>query len=259
MLGRWHKQMPKITSCGKSDVGLKRANNEDAFLVRPEQGFCLVADGVGGAAAGELASRTFAETALEVFSGTGPRSEKETVRLVQKAFAWANERILTHVKENPRHEGMGCTAELMAFCSEGFVLGHMGDSRTYRLRKGQLKQLSRDHSFVQGQIDQGLITPAEARNHPMRHLVLRAVGIEEDVALDLVRGKAFPGDVFLLCSDGLTDVVDDTMIRNVLSLAEPLSRKAEELIGLANSAGGYDNITVALSEVMHTTQRLSEG
>ncbi|MDY6952596.1 MAG: Stp1/IreP family PP2C-type Ser/Thr phosphatase [Thermodesulfobacteriota bacterium] len=244
--------MPKIATFGKTDVGLRRTNNEDAFVTRPEQGFCLVADGVGGAAAGEFASRIFAETTLEVFSGTDRRSEKETVHLVQKAFAWANDRILTHVKATPRHEGMGCTAELVAFSNEGFVLGHVGDSRTYRLRKGQLKQLSRDHSFVQDQIDQGLITPTEARNHPMRHLVIRAVGIDEDVALDLVRGKAFPGDVFLLCSDGLTDGVDDTMIRNVLSLAEPLSEKAEKLVGLANSAGGYDNITVALSEVMHT-------
>lgn len=253
MLGRWRKQMPEITSFGKSDVGLKRANNEDAFVVSPEQGFCLVADGVGGAAAGELASGIFARTTSEVFSGSDRRSEKKTVHLVQKAFGWANERILAHVKENPSHEGMGCTAELVAFSSEGFVLGHVGDSRTYRLRQGQLKQLSRDHSFVQDQIDQGLITSAEARNHPMRNLLLRAVGNEENVALDLVRGKVLPGDIFLLCSDGLTDLVDDTMIRNVLSLTTPLSQKAEELVALANSAGGYDNITVVLSEVMHGT------
>jgi len=253
MPGTWHKQMPRVTFFGKSDVGLKRANNEDAFLVGSEQGFCLVADGVGGAAAGELASGIFARTTSEVFSGPDRRSEKETVHLVQKAFGWANERILAHVKDNPRHEGMACTAELVAFSTEGFVLGHVGDSRTYRLRQGELKQLSRDHSFVQDQMDRGLITPAEAKIHPMRHLVLRAVGNEEKVALDLVRGKALPGDVFLLCSDGLTDLVDDRVIGKVLSQTAPLSQKAEGLVALANSAGGYDNITVVLSEVVHGT------
>ena len=241
--------MSKIASFGKSDVGLKRRNNEDAFVVRPEIGLCLVADGMGGAAAGELASRIFAETTLEVFSAADGRSEKEALQLVQRAFGWANERILSHAKENPPHKGMGCTAELVAFSDEGFVLGHMGDSRTYRFRGGQLKQLSKDHSFVQDQIDHGLITFAEATKHPLRNLVLRAVGVEENLALDLVRGKTFPGDVFLLCSDGLTDMLDDTLIREIVSSTIPLPQKVEQLVDTANSAGGHDNITVVLSEV----------
>ena len=243
------KQMPHIAYFGKSDVGLKRANNEDAFLLRPDLGFCLVADGMGGAAAGELASGIFTETALEVFSKTVSRREKETLDLVQKAFAWANERVLDHVKDNPEHKGMGCTAELIAFFNEGFVLGHMGDSRTYRLRNGQLKQLSKDHSFVQDQVDQGLISQAEARNHPMRNIVLRAVGVKESLALDLVRGKATPGDLFLLCSDGLTDMIDDALIEDVLFPKSALPQKVERLIELAKSAGGFDNITVVLAEV----------
>lgn len=243
------KQMPQIAYFGKSDVGLKRANNEDAFLLRPDLGFCLVADGMGGAAAGELASGIFTETALEVFSKTVSRREKETLDLVQKAFAWANERVLDHVKDNPEHKGMGCTAELIAFLNEGFVFGHMGDSRTYRLRNGQLKQLSKDHSFVQDQVDQGLISQAEARNHPMRNIVLRAVGVKESLALDLVRGKTTPGDLFLLCSDGLTDMIDDALIEDVLFPKSALPQKVERLIELAKSAGGFDNITVVLAEV----------
>jgi protein phosphatase len=241
--------MLKIVFSGKSDVGLRRTNNEDTFVVSPERGLCLVADGMGGAAAGELASRIFTDTALEIFSTATSRSEKETLQLVQRTFAWANERVLSHVKENPHHKGMGCTAELVAFSDDGFVLGHMGDSRTYRLRNGQLKQLSKDHSFVQEQIDQGLITLAEARNHPMRNIILRAVGVKESVALDLVRGKAIPGDLLLLCSDGLTDMVDDTLILEVLSSTTLLSQKAEKLVELAKSAGGYDNVTVVLSQV----------
>ena len=241
--------MFKIVFSGKSDVGLRRTNNEDTFVVSPERGLCLVADGMGGAAAGELASRIFTDTALEIFSTATSRSEKDTLQLVQRTFAWANERVLSHVKENPHHKGMGCTAELVAFSDDGFVLGHMGDSRTYRLRNGQLKQLSKDHSFVQEQIDQGLITLAEARNHPMRNIILRAVGVMDSVALDLVRGKAIPGDLLLLCSDGLTDMVDDTLILEVLSSTIVLSQKAEKLVELAKSAGGYDNVTVVLSQV----------
>jgi serine/threonine protein phosphatase PrpC len=145
---------------------------------------------------------------------------------------------------------MGCTAELVGFFNEGFVLGHMGDSRTYRFRNGQLKQLTQDHSLVQDQIDHGLITPAEARNHPLRNVILRAVGVKKSAALDLIRGKAFPGDLFLLCSDGLTDMVDDTLIQETLSSSIVLPEKVENLVELAKSAGGYDNITVVLSEIV---------
>ena len=141
MFGLSHKRIPQTACFGKTDTGLRRSNNEDAFIVRPELGLCLVADGMGGAAAGELASNIFAETTLEVFSKTRGQPEQETFELVQRAFAWTNERILNHVKENPHHQGMGCTAELVAFSDESFVLGHMGDSRTYRFRTGQLKQL----------------------------------------------------------------------------------------------------------------------
>lgn len=241
---------PQIAAFGKSHPGLRRSNNEDAFIVRPELGFCLVADGMGGAAAGELASSIFAETTLEVFSGAAGQSEPETVELVQRAFRWANERILDHVKKNPHHQGMGCTAELVSFSSEGFVLGHLGDSRTYRFRNSQLKQLTQDHSLVQDQLNQGLITPAEARNHPMRNVILRALGVNESLSLDLVRGKTLPGDVFLLCSDGLTDMLEDTMIQEVLSFSTDLPQKVDKLIELANTAGGHDNITVVLSEVV---------
>ena len=241
--------MPEINFIGKSDSGLKRTNNEDCFMVRSELGFCLVADGMGGAAAGEIASRIFAETTLELFSSSAGRSEKETIELVQRAFNFANERILSHVKKNPHHKGMGCTAELMAFSDKGFVIGHMGDSRTYCLRDGQLKQLTQDHSLVQNQIEQGLITPAEARNHPLRNVILRAVGIKKKLALDLVRGITFSGDLFLLCSDGLSDMVDDNQIRNILFSTAPLLQKVEKLIESANAAGGYDNITVVLANI----------
>ncbi len=239
--------MPKIAFVGKTDVGLKRTNNEDAFVVKSALRFCLAADGMGGAAAGELASSIFAETAKKVFAGSVDRTEKEAISLVKKSFASANRRILDHVGRNKSHEGMGCTAELLVFYNSGYALGHIGDSRTYRLRQGALKQLTQDHSFVQDQINQGLISLEEAKNHHLRNVILRAVGVSDKLSLDILKGKILQGDLFLLCSDGLTDMVEDSKIQQVLSAPTPLPQKADELIDAAKSAGGNDNITVVLS------------
>jgi len=241
--------MLQIHSFGQSDRGLKRSNNEDVFLVRPGNGFFLVADGMGGAAAGEVASQIFAETALEVFSNKQVHSEQEATQWVQQVFGLANEKILNQGKQNPHYQGMGCTAELLTLYDQNYLVGHVGDSRTYLFRQNQLRQLTRDHSVVQNQIDQGIITPEEAKMHSLRNIILRAVGIEETLAVDLVRGKTFPGDLFLLCSDGLTDMVRNPSIQDVVSLFIPLDQKGEKLIELAKSEGGYDNITVVLCEV----------
>jgi PPM family protein phosphatase len=241
--------MRKIHYYGKSDIGLYREKNEDTFLVESDVGFCLVADGVGGAAAGELASRIFAESAFEVFLGYENSSKQKVMENIQKTFRMANEKILNHVTRNSIHERMGCTAELIVFFDGGFFLGHIGDSRTYRVREGLLKQLTKDHSLVQDQIDHGVLTPEQARNHSLKNVILRAVGAEENLALDLINGKIYPGDLFLLCSDGLTDMIDDDLIRRVLISAGNLSQKTEKLIELANAAGGRDNITVVLSEI----------
>jgi protein phosphatase len=241
--------MPNIKFYGKTDVGLVRGNNEDTFMVNPTARFCLVADGMGGAAAGETASRIFAQVAGIVFKDRTAADEQEAIHLVQATFQQANEQILNHVEQYPEHKGMGCTAELLAFTSTGFVIGHMGDSRTYRLRQGALKQLTKDHSLVQDQIDQGLITESQARTHSMRNVILRAVGVRPSPALDTLRGPIFPGDLFLLCSDGLTDLVEDSTITQVLNQDGDISTKPDYLIHLAKQAGGKDNITVVLAEI----------
>ncbi len=245
--------MLTIHAYGQSDPGLKRANNEDAFLVRPEMNLFAVADGMGGAAAGEVASQIFMDTALQVFSRQSHQPQLEMSQWVQEVFRQANERILQYAVENPHHQGLGCTAELITFFNQTYVLGHVGDSRAYLLRKGQLRQLTRDHSFLQEQIDQGLLTPEEAKNHSMRHVILRAVGIEDTLALDLLKGKVFSGDLFLLCSDGLTDMVGDSEIQNILLSSLRLEQKGEALIELAKVAGGKDNITVVLCEVIESS------
>jgi len=238
--------MPQEIFCGKTDIGLRRSNNEDAFIISPELGFCLAADGMGGAAAGELASKIFADTVLEIFADSTDQSEKEILYRVKKAFSFANEKILDDATQNPNHEGMGCTAELLAFFGDGFALGHVGDSRTYRFRNGQLRQLTQDHTLVQQQIEEGLISSENIRNHPLRNIILRALGQERELALDLLRGKILPGDLFLLCSDGLTDMVQDDQIQEILSSDIDIHRKADKLVESAKAAGGKDNITVVL-------------
>jgi serine/threonine protein phosphatase PrpC len=199
---------------------------------------------LGGAAAGELASRFFADATVDIFQQATDMNENKVVKRIQNSFRLANDRIRDHVMRNPSHKGMGCTAELMAFSDQGFVIGHLGDSRTYRFRNGLLKQLTHDHSFIQEQVDKGLITEENARRHPLRNVILKAVGINESLALDLIRGRTYPEDQFLLCSDGLTDMVEDITIGKVFKLPIPANKKVDQLIELALSGGGKDNITV---------------
>jgi protein phosphatase len=240
----------EIISCGKTDVGLRRSNNEDAFFVPPTAvTFSAVADGMGGAAAGEIASRIFVDTAQEIFAQR-PQSEQETYASVQEVFRLGNERIIEHVSDNPDHKGMGCTAELIGFYGDRYLVGHIGDSRTYLFRDGALRQITKDHSLVQNQLDQGLISPEDARRHPLRHIVLRALGIGAAVSMDIIRGKMQSRDIFLLCSDGLSDLIDDTAIQNILVAEKRLITSADLLIDAAKAAGGKDNITVVLCEVV---------
>jgi serine/threonine protein phosphatase PrpC len=241
----------RIISSGKTDIGLKRKNNEDAYLERLDLGVFAVADGIGGSAAGEIASGIFVETAREVFE-RGFYSDTETSTQIQEVFRQANERILLNTEEYPDHRGMGCTAELIAFRGGRFFIGHIGDSRTYLFRDGELRRITRDHSLVQDQLEKGLITPEDAKKHRLRNIVLRAVGIYPSVELDLINGRIAPGDITLLCSDGLTDMVDEDLIREILGSALGLTDKVEQLVESAKTAGGNDNITVVLCEVSNS-------
>ncbi len=170
--------------------------------------------------------------------------------MVEKTFRSANKKILDYAAKNPSHHGMGCTAELIAFHDQKFVLGHVGDSRTYLYRMGKLEQITRYHSLIQDQIDLGLLTKHDAKKSANRNIVLRAVGVQEHFLLDVIKKKYMRGDIFLLCTDGLTDMVEDIEIEKALSSNIKLHEKVENLINLANSAGGHDNITVALCEIV---------
>jgi len=241
--------MSRKKFAGQTDIGLKRKNNEDVFFISPDQFFCLAADGIGGAAAGAVASQIFAESTIETFGGISDRSGKEIKQHVQKAFRLANDNILQHVNQNPDHQGMGCTAELLAFSDDGFIVGHIGDSRTYCLRNKQLEQLTRDHTIVQQQLEAGLITRDKIKQHPLRNVIFRSLGLAGEVELDVLKGQAHSEDLFLLCSDGLTDMVSDDHICDILRTGADIDYKVEDLIAAAKSAGGNDNITVVLAAV----------
>ena len=240
----------RITALGRTDVGAKRKNNEDAFVILPSQRFAAVADGMGGAAAGEVASRIFVDTVREYFLRLDPTSEDDVNSTIREAFLQGNARIVHNAKSIPEYEGMGCTAELIGFFEDRYVVGHVGDSRTYIFRDGELRQITKDHSLVQHQVDQGLISDEEARNHSMKNIVLRALGIDLSLPLDIVRGRVLPRDIFLLCSDGLTDMLQDGEISIILSNGNSLAEKVDMLINEAITAGGKDNVTVVLCQAI---------
>ncbi len=243
-------EMALIAFSGATDIGLRRANNEDIFVIMADKGLFAVADGMGGAASGEAASRIFSDTVLEFFSDFPSWSGQGGPEMVREVFRAANKRILNKAGNDPMYQGMGCTAEILMFSGDRYVVGHVGDSRTYLLREGVLEQVTRDHSLVQAQIDNGSLTAVAARTHSLRHVILRAVGTDAALEVDIIEGVGFPGDLFLLCSDGLTDMIDDIRICEILSLSPDLKNAVENLIESANMAGGRDNITVVLCKVM---------
>ena len=240
----------QISACCESDTGLVRSYNEDSCLVNTEDGYFLVADGMGGEAAGDLASAFFRDTVVELFAST-PRhrlTDDSVHELIVECFQSAHERILSHVDQEPSHKGMGCTAELLVYQSDRIIIGHVGDSRTYRLRNSKLVQLTTDHSFVQQQADLGIISQDQVENHSLKNLILRVVGSGDKLEVDMIGSDVLPGDVFLLCTDGLSSMVAKDQIEEILCHDLEPEIKATMLIDQANFNGGKDNITAVLIE-----------
>jgi len=222
-----------------SDVGRHREGNEDSMLEDPP--LFVVADGMGGAQAGEVASGMAVNTLGEMPPDDG-NVEEELV----EAITEANRRIHEMAQNDRDLSGMGTTLTAAVVHDGKVTIGHVGDSRAYRWREGELAQLTDDHSLVAELERHGKITAAEARVHPQRSMILRALGIEEEVEVDTYCFVGAPDDVFLLCSDGLSGLVHDEVIAEVLDGCETLEDSAERLIELANLSGGPDNITAVL-------------
>jgi PPM family protein phosphatase len=221
----------------RTDTGRQRSENEDSLFVRAP--IFVVADGMGGAQAGEVASKT----AADAFDRDLPEGPAE--HFLRETIEAANRRIHELARADPSKAGMGTTitAAIVAAQSEEVSVGHVGDSRAYRLRRGKLERLTRDHSLVEEMRRKGQITDAQAEDHPQRSIITRALGPEPEVEVDLQTVPAAPGDVFLLCSDGLTTMVSEERVAAVLAAATSMREAVRTLVDEANGAGGRDNIT----------------
>ncbi len=221
----------------RTDTGRQRSENEDSLFVRAP--IFVVADGMGGAQAGEVASKT----AADAFDRDLPDVPPE--RFLRETIELANRRIHEIARADPSKAGMGTTitAAIVDPQGEEVGIGHVGDSRAYRLRRGKLERLTRDHSLVEEMRRKGQITDAQAEDHPQRSIITRALGPEPEVEVDVQTVPAAPGDVFLLCSDGLTTMIDESRITAVLADSASMQEAVRSLVDEANGAGGRDNIT----------------
>jgi PPM family protein phosphatase len=240
-------------SCGLTHRGLRRRRNEDALLVKPAARIYAVADGMGGHAAGDVASRLAAAVLDAAFPrAPSPRIHAATLaRRLIDVFAEANRAILQHAALDTSCAGMGTTLTAVSplAAAPQCVIAHVGDSRAYRLRRGRLQQLTRDHTWVQQQVDAGMLTPVQARSHPMSSVLHRVLGTPAEGPADTLVADAEAGDLFLICSDGLTNMIDDANLAALLArypAATDLERLGHELIEAANLRGGHDNITAVL-------------
>ncbi len=232
-------------TAGVTDTGRRRLRNEDAFICEPP--LFAVADGMGGARAGEVAAG-LAAAALEE-AGSETRGAEGVAALIVEA----NKRIWERSLNDPRTTGMGTTvtAALVDAASGAVAIGHVGDSRAYLLREGTLEQLTTDHSLVAELVESGVLTPEEAERHPQRSAITRALGTEPTVEVDAFTMQAEPGDLFLVCSDGLSAMLSDEAVSSAIETADrDPERAADALVAAANARGGEDNITVVLFEIV---------
>jgi PPM family protein phosphatase len=247
---------------GISDAGCSRTNNEDCITWNSELGLALVADGMGGAKAGEIASRIAAETILkEVRVNINQLFSKPTVAangeqysqaglILFNALNKANGVILGIAEEQLECKGMGATTVAALFHNNKVSVGHVGDSRLYLLRNGVLRQITEDHTVIYELVKCGLYTKKQAEDSVNKNIVTRAVGVTKDLRIDILEESALPGDIFMLCSDGLTDLVPDSKIQETLEGGGKLSYSAQKLVDLAKKYGGSDNISLILIQVL---------
>lgn len=225
----------------RTDTGRVRRQNEDAAFMDEERGVFAVADGMGGHLAGEVASAMAVDAVRRMAQEHGAPG----IAVLRDTVLSAHRAILERAQSSRACSGMGTTLSLLWQGGRYAYIAHVGDSRIYRMRDGQLEQITQDHSLVAEMVRGGLITPEEARVHPRRNIITRALGTQGDNTPDLLAADSLPGDLWLLCSDGLTGMVEDAEIERVLA-AQPLEQAADTLLCMALDAGGRDNVTLIL-------------
>lgn len=244
----------------QTDPGRARDNNEDAVAFDEATHMGVLADGMGGYNAGEIASgmaTTFIKSELSQWladAGSGVALQ-EVRRAMEVCVSNANLSIFNAAISNASYAGMGTTLVVAVFRKDKLLVGHIGDSRCYRLRGGAMVQITKDHSLLQEQIDAGLISPEQAANSSIKNLVTRALGVDETVLLEVNEHQVEIGDLYLLCSDGLNDMVDDLAIAKIIASDAELSQKADQLVEAANANGGRDNISVLLVDVQEAAEK----
>ncbi|WP_287740340.1 Stp1/IreP family PP2C-type Ser/Thr phosphatase [Diaphorobacter sp.] len=249
------KPLPMLSYefCALTDTGRVRSNNEDAVAIHETVQMVILADGMGGYNAGEVAAGmaiTYIGTEMvRWLQGDGSAASPSDVRHALEACVDnANHAILGASMSNPQYLGMGTTLVVGVFRDDRLILGHIGDSRCYRWREGLLRQITRDHSWLQEQIDLGLLTPAQAAVSRQRNLVTRALGVDVSVHIEINEFLVEPGDLFILCSDGLTDMLSDADLAELARMPIALQDKAARMVAMANAMGGRDNISVVLAQ-----------
>ncbi len=244
----------------RTDPGLARENNEDSVTFDESTRLAVLADGMGGYNAGEVASgmaTTFIKSELGRWLSQAGRNAniREVRRAMEICVDNANRSIFNAANSNPQYSGMGTTLVVGVFQEGKLLLGHIGDSRCYRLRGGEFAQITRDHSLLQEQMDAGLITPEQAATSSNKNLVTRALGVEDAVLLEVNEHRVDPGDIYLMCSDGLSDMVDDGGIAKILGTDATLEQKVVHLVDAANANGGRDNISVLVAQAGTETKK----
>jgi len=238
-----------ITCAGRTDVGIIRSGNEDNYLMVPDRGIFVVADGMGGHAAGEVASEMAVRSVARDLGSLRGLSDDQVAERMRVSIRTANNTIFQRTLTEHDKRGMGTTVTALVLYDTRFLIGQVGDSRCYLLRDGKLTQITKDHSYVQEQVDAGYLTPEQARAHPYSNVITRCVGANSDVMPDVYVGAVRPKDVFLLASDGLTGMLEDHQLAEVLHADRMPQEQVDDLVAEANRHGGLDNITAIIVRI----------
>lgn len=256
----------QLSVAAGTDVGRIRAGNEDSLYADAdrERGLFIVADGMGGHAAGEVASEMAVQiVARELTDVRDPTNRNSTVRMAE-ALKTANQAIYERTIKESEKQGMGTTASCLMLGHGLYLIGHIGDSRIYLMRDGIFRQITKDHSYVQEQVDAGLLTPEQARYHPYSNVITRCVGANSSVEADVLVGEICNGDLFLVASDGLTGMLEDAQLKRLIENRQTPGRMVDAMITEANRRGGLDNITAIVVQVVnvlsgHTGEQVAIG
>ncbi|MBI4502566.1 MAG: Stp1/IreP family PP2C-type Ser/Thr phosphatase [Gemmatimonadetes bacterium] len=251
------RQTVTFTYAGRTDVGIIRSGNEDNYLMRPDEGLFIVADGMGGHAAGEVASEMAVTIIGQELTGASGQPDEAVAERIRHAIHEANQAIFQRTLTEVDKRGMGTTATSMILNGIHYLIGQVGDSRAYLYRDGRLVQLTKDHSYVQEQVDAGYLTPEQARTHPYSNVITRCVGANSEVVPDVYLGTLRVNDIFLLASDGLTGMLEDQDLQTAIETNAAPQEVVEMLIAEANRRGGLDNITAIVLRVDSVQGRTS--